>query len=156
MLIFVLCGCGGGESVSTTGTNNVVDLSYQSSLNQSSVKKKTRKSSRSKSKKSRKPKKKAKSVVGSWETRDGNFHIQFSSGGKGVATRDRRYNGHLYTYYRDFSWKQKSSKILLKYTSETTIRDGVNIVREKSLSEKATFRISGNQLLRKGSSLYRK
>ena len=161
ILIFVLWGCSGeknvGVDVAVAGVSNAVDLSHQSSLSQNSLQQTPRKSRpKPKKKSSRKPKRKAKSVVGNWETRDGNFHIQFYSGGKGVATRDRTYNGHLYTDYRNFLWKQKSAKILLKYTSETTIRDGIHIVREKTLSDKTTFSTSGNQLFRKGSMLYRK
>lgn len=158
--IFALWGCSGeknvGVDVAVAGVSNAVDLSYQSSLSQNFAKPTPRRTSRPKKKRSQKPTIKAKSVVGSWETRDGNFHIQFYSGGKGVATRDKQHKGHLYTYYRDFLWKQNNTKVLLKYTSETSIRDGINIVREKTLSEKTTFRISGNQLSRKGSALYRK
>ena len=158
--ILALWGCSGeknvGVDVAVAGVSSAVDLSYQSSLSQNFAKPTPRRTSRPKKKRSQKPTIKAKSVVGSWETRDGNFHIQFYSGGKGVATHDKHYNGHLYTYYRNFLWKQKNTKISLKYTSETTIRDGIHIVREKTLSEKTIFRASDNQLSRRGSTLHRK
>ncbi|WP_372368254.1 hypothetical protein [Candidatus Uabimicrobium sp. HlEnr_7] len=162
-LVIILNGCSSSEETS----ESTVDLSYNSSINSTSnyssqntslstPTKPTKKRKKKNTRRTRKNKKRTKSVVGNWEAADKNFHMSFQKGGRGTATRDKDFNGHLYTYYRDFLWKQKSAKILVKYTSETTIRDGINIVREKTLSEKVTFRMSGNQLNRKGGNLYRK
>lgn len=88
--------------------------------------------------------KKIDSVIGNWE--NGDRSINFSDDGSGISILDKSYGGNNYSYCRQFEWRQKDSKIQVVFSSEVTVRNGFELVREKELSEKATYLISENKL----------